>query len=55
MDFTGKPHKGFLLINEAGYRIAVGLAGWLDEAVACATAMPPLPCNLKMYRLRPTL
>ena len=41
MDFTGKPLKGFLFISEAGYRTAVGLASWLDQAVECAKSKPP--------------
>lgn len=41
MDFTGRPLRGFLFINEAGYRTASGLASWLDEAVQCATSKPP--------------
>ncbi|GKS66292.1 RNA methyltransferase [Nitrospira sp.] len=47
MDFTGKPLKGFLFINEGGYRTASGLAFWLDEAVECVKLKPPKKKRVK--------
>jgi len=50
LDFTGKPLKGFLFVNEAGYRTASGLASWLDEAVECVRGKPPKKMKTKPAR-----
>ncbi len=34
MDFTGRPMKGFLFVDEAGCRSPKALRGWLDLAIA---------------------
>lgn len=41
MDITGNVMKGFLFVKPAGVKTQAGLAGWLDEAVACAKSKPP--------------
>lgn len=41
MDFTGKVMKGFLYVNEAGYRTDKQLQSWLDVGIEYAMKSPP--------------
>jgi hypothetical protein len=41
MDFTGRPLKGMVYVDEAGIRTAPALARWLDRAIAFVSSQPP--------------
>jgi hypothetical protein len=40
MDFTGKPMKGWVMVDGSDLEDAV-LAGWLEKTRAFADALPP--------------
>lgn len=40
MDFTGKPLKGFVYVEPAGFATASALAGWLDTCIEFAASLP---------------
>lgn len=41
MDFTGKPLKGFVYIDEMGYESDKGLGQWVQRGVDMALSLPP--------------
>jgi hypothetical protein len=41
MDFTGKPMKGWVYVNPAGYETDELLAQWIKQGVAFALSLPP--------------
>ncbi len=41
MDFTGKPLKGFVYVDEKGYESDEGLNQWVQQGVDLALSMPP--------------
>ena len=41
MDFTGKPMKGFVSIDEEGYETQEQLADWLELALVFTDTLPP--------------
>lgn len=41
MDFTGRPLRGFIYVDETGYGTPDGLASWIDRAVRFAGSLPP--------------
>ncbi len=41
MDFTGKPLKGFVYVNEHGYESDEGLIQWVQQGVNLALSLPP--------------
>ena len=40
MDFTGRPMKGMVYVEPAGFASAVGLTGWIALAVEFALSLP---------------
>lgn len=40
MDLTGKPMRGWLMINEKGYTEDADLIGWIERAYAFASSLP---------------
>lgn len=40
-DITGKPMKGWLLVEPAGCRTAKQLSAWVKEGVELASTLPP--------------
>ena len=40
-DFTGRPMKGWVMINPAGYEADEDLAEWVDHGVGFALSLPP--------------
>jgi TfoX/Sxy family transcriptional regulator of competence genes len=40
MDFTGKPMKGFIYVDPAGFRSGKSLKRWVDMAVKYARSLP---------------
>ncbi|WIV56559.1 TfoX/Sxy family protein [Amycolatopsis nalaikhensis] len=40
-DMTGRPMKGWLLVDPAGHRKAADLGRWVGRGVAFARTMPP--------------
>jgi TfoX/Sxy family transcriptional regulator of competence genes len=41
MDFTGKPMRGFLLVDPAAVRTQRSLRRWVDRGVTFASSLPP--------------
>jgi TfoX/Sxy family transcriptional regulator of competence genes len=41
MDFTGKPLRGMVYVDPAGYASNKKLGTWIERAVRCAAALPP--------------
>ncbi len=41
MDFTGKPLKGFVYVDEHGYESDEGLIQWVQQGVNLALSLPP--------------
>lgn len=41
MDFTGKPLKGFVYVDEKGYESDEGLQQWVQRGVDLALSLPP--------------
>ncbi len=41
MDFTGKPLKGFVYVDEKGYESDEGLDQWVQRGVDHALSLPP--------------
>ena len=41
MDFTGRPRKGMIYVEPAGYADDKSLAAWVERGVAFATSLPP--------------
>ncbi|MEE8388876.1 MAG: TfoX/Sxy family protein [Acidiferrobacterales bacterium] len=41
MDFTGKPLKGFVYVDEHGYESDEGLIQWVQKGVNLALSLPP--------------
>lgn len=40
MDFTGKPLKGFVYVDSAGFEADEDLAAWVGRGVAFASSLP---------------
>ncbi|MCP5118939.1 MAG: TfoX/Sxy family protein [bacterium] len=40
MDFTGKPMRGFVYVDEAGFESDEDLTGWLDLSVRFTLSLP---------------
>lgn len=40
MDITGKPMKGFIFVDEAGYKTASALSKWLDLGLKFTSTLP---------------
>lgn len=40
MDFTGKPLKGYVYVEPAGFRSAPSLAAWMKQATGFAGSLP---------------
>ena len=40
-DITGKPMKGWLLVDQAGFKTAKQLSAWVKEGVQFALSLPP--------------
>ena len=40
-DLTGRPMKGFVTVVPAGLKTDAALRGWIREAAAFATSLPP--------------
>lgn len=41
MDFTGKPLRGFVFVDEQGYESDEGLGQWVQRGVTHALSLPP--------------
>jgi TfoX/Sxy family transcriptional regulator of competence genes len=41
MDFTGRPMKGMVYVEPAGFRGEKALLGWLDLALGFCATLPP--------------
>lgn len=41
MDFTGRPMKGFVFVDPAGYADDKSLAAWVGRGVSFVTSLPP--------------
>ncbi len=41
MDFTGRPMKGFIYVDEAGCDTDAELQAWVDRGVTFVTGLPP--------------
>lgn len=41
MDFTGKPLKGFLYVEPAGFADEDDLEEWIDRCLRCVRLLPP--------------
>ncbi|MEM7345668.1 MAG: TfoX/Sxy family protein [Chloroflexota bacterium] len=41
MDFTGRPMKGYVFVDNDGYEADEDLAGWVDRALAFVMTLPP--------------
>jgi TfoX/Sxy family transcriptional regulator of competence genes len=41
MDFTGRPMKGMVYVDPAGYATDAGLAAWIGRGVEFAASLPP--------------
>ncbi len=41
MDFTGRPMRGFVVVEAVGIASESGLKGWVDRGVAYADSLPP--------------
>ena len=41
MDFTGRPMRGFVVVEAEGVASDVGLRDWLDRGVGFALTLPP--------------
>jgi TfoX/Sxy family transcriptional regulator of competence genes len=53
MDFTGRPLKGMVYVDEAGIRTGPALARWLDRAVMFVSSQPPKPTKATARATRP--
>jgi TfoX/Sxy family transcriptional regulator of competence genes len=40
MDFTGRPLKGFVYVDRAGYEAPGSLLGWIERGVAFVRTLP---------------
>ena len=40
MDITGRPMKGWLFVESAGYKNNDDLFKWVDKALECASSLP---------------
>ena len=40
MDFTGRPMKGYVYVDPAGYESDEDLAGWVDAGLALVASLP---------------
>lgn len=40
-DITGRPMKGWVMVDEAGFRTEKSLRGWLEEARKFVRTLPP--------------
>lgn len=40
-DLTGRPMKGFVTVVPAGFKTDAALGGWIREAAAFASSLPP--------------
>ena len=49
-DITGTPMRGLVTVAPEGFRTAAALRGWVEEAVAHASSLPP---KRKRARRRP--
>ncbi|HKV42506.1 MAG TPA: TfoX/Sxy family protein [Blastocatellia bacterium] len=45
MDFNGKPMKGFVYVNPAGYGSAAALKRWVNRGLKFVLALPPKQKN----------
>ena len=41
MRFTGKPMRGYITVDPAGYETRNGLSFWLEKALAFVLTLPP--------------
>ena len=41
MRFTGRPMRGYITVDTAGYETSDGLGLWLDKALAFVRTLPP--------------
>ncbi|MAF10837.1 RNA methyltransferase [Candidatus Poribacteria bacterium] len=41
MDFTGRPMRGMVFVESAGYETDDGIAEWLERGLAFARTLPP--------------
>ena len=41
MDFTGRPLKGFVYVDRAGYQNEASLRQWIDRSLSFARTLPP--------------
>ena len=41
MDFTGRPMKGMIYVDPAGYESDKDLQDWVDRGLAFVTDLPP--------------
>jgi TfoX/Sxy family transcriptional regulator of competence genes len=41
MDFTGRPMRGFVYVDPAGYDSDEDLQAWIDRGLAFVTSLPP--------------
>lgn len=51
MDFTGRPMKGFIMVEAKGYRTEAALGSWLEEGVKFARSLPPKKASGKKTSL----
>lgn len=49
MDITGKPMKGFIFVNEAGYKTDKALEAWLDLGLNFTASLPRKKTKKKKY------
>ena len=41
MQFTGKPMRGYITVDPAGYETSNGLGFWLQKALSFVRTLPP--------------
>lgn len=41
MDFTGRPMRGFIYVEPAGFEAEAALAQWVRRGAAFASSLPP--------------
>jgi TfoX/Sxy family transcriptional regulator of competence genes len=52
MDFTGKPLRGLVYVEPAGFRSDADLRTWLARAAAFTSTLPPKPARQRARRAR---
>ena len=48
MDITGRPMKGFIFVEEAGYKTTSALSKWVDLGLKFTSTLPPKKTKKKI-------